>query len=379
MSIRLGCAALVVAAALGSPARAALSFSYTYFDNSAGDFALRGWLDPNSLFQRNIRAAADLWGAQFASNATIVVHVDPTSYSVCAGGSGTLGRFLYTNPQGAAVYEQGVLSRILTGDNPGEDAYGYDIVLGFDAAYLDGHYWLDPQPDLRTAAVPPSRGDFISVVMHEMGHGLGLTGFRDATGTAPLPVATVVDEMSYFGGNGNPFAPSGAPNPMFFSGDLAAAAHGSDLALTHKPVGDFLYSQNFYHLSACNPAAPDGLEGTLMNGCELPTGDRLYITAVDRAVMGDLGFPLAPSADFTHDGSVNGLDLTTWKMAFGVTPAADADGDGDSDGADFLAWQRQRGTGLAAHVVPEPPAHGQASWLLAAIAVAAFNTRRARA
>jgi hypothetical protein len=37
-----------------------LSFNFTYIDDASGTFASRGWLDPNSLFQRNIRAAADL-------------------------------------------------------------------------------------------------------------------------------------------------------------------------------------------------------------------------------------------------------------------------------------------------------------------------------
>ena len=63
------------------------------------------------------------------------------------------------------------------------------------------------------------------------------------------------------------------------------------------------------------------------------------------------------AADFNKDGMVNGVDLTTWKSAFGVSNLGDADGDGDSDGADFLVWQRQY-TGpnatAAAAAVPEP-------------------------
>jgi hypothetical protein len=67
--------------------------------------------------------------------------------------------------------------------------------------------------------------------------------------------------------------------------------------------------------------------------------------------------PTFASADFNKDGMVNGVDLTTWKSAFGVSNLGDADGDGDSDGADFLMWQRQY-TGpnalAAAAAVPEP-------------------------
>jgi hypothetical protein len=377
MSIRLiACVAVIGLALVASPAVAALSFTYNYVDDAGGTFASRGWLSPDSLFQRNIRAAADTWGAQFNSNATVVVRVDTTSYSVRAGGTGTLGRFLYENAAGKDIWEPGVLTRILTGDNPGEDFFGYDIVLGFDASYVDGHYWFDPQPTLRTDSVPGSKGDFISVVMHELGHGFGLTGYRDFTGQIFGDVGTIVDDLSYFGGNGQPFGPSGAPNPMFFGGDQAAAVYGADLPLTHKPLGDLLATQNFYHLSACDPGAPDGLETTLMNGCEIPTGDRLFLTPVDRALFGDLGYPLVPAisspADFNNDGSVDGLDLVVWRAAYGTSTAGDADDDGDSDGSDFLIWQRGL-TGASAVAIPEP-----AGAAMATIGVAPLLARTRR-
>ena len=50
-----------------------------------------------------------------------------------AGGTNTLGRYLYTNTAGKNVWEFGPLTRILTGSNPGETFHGYDILLGFDA------------------------------------------------------------------------------------------------------------------------------------------------------------------------------------------------------------------------------------------------------
>jgi hypothetical protein len=74
-------------------------------------------------------------------------------------------------------------------------------------------------------------------------------------------------------------------------------------------------------------------------------------------------------ADFNGDGSVDGLDLTTWAIAFSgdsgggvgepqVGALPDFDGDGDADGADFLSWQRNLGVGGSAigsaSSVPEP-------------------------
>ena len=43
----------------GAGSTLGLSFNFTYVDDAGGTFASRGWLDPNSLFQRNIRVAAD--------------------------------------------------------------------------------------------------------------------------------------------------------------------------------------------------------------------------------------------------------------------------------------------------------------------------------
>ena len=66
--------------------------------------------------------------------------------------------------------------------------------------------------------------------------------------------------------------------------------------------------------------------------------------------------------DFNNDGSVNHLDLPSWRNSFGMASGAtvaqgDADNDGDVDGADFLAWQRNlSGAGAlpVAGSVPEP-------------------------
>jgi hypothetical protein len=316
---------LIIAFVLASESRAGLSFDFRYIDDSTGTFASRGWLDPNSLFQRNIAAAATLWGDQFASDETIIVRVDPMSFVARAGGTASLGRSLYKNAQDQEVWEVGPLTRILTGDNPGEEFFGYDILLGFDAAYVENNYWFDPQPELRVEPVPTNKGDFLSVALHELGHGFGLAGFRDfATGEIISDNTTVIDDLSYFGGNGDPIGPGGQRNPMYFDGEMAARLFGSDLPVTHKPPGHPLHGQNFYHLSACDPGAADGLEGTLMNGCAIPAGDRLHITPFDLAVYADMGYPMANLfGDFNNDGDVDAADYVVWRRLLGTafTPA----------------------------------------------------------
>src|SRR5205823_1944251 len=134
---------------------------------------------PNSLFQRDMRAAANLWAARINSNQTIFETVDTQSYAARAGGTNSSGRLLYTTSAGKNVWEPGPLTRILTGSNPGQTGSGYDILLGFDASFVENNYWFDPQPELRSATVPANKGDFVSVVTHELGHGFGMAGYRD--------------------------------------------------------------------------------------------------------------------------------------------------------------------------------------------------------
>jgi T5SS/PEP-CTERM-associated repeat protein len=82
------------------------------------------------------------------------------------------------------------------------------------------------------------------------------------------------------------------------------------------------------------------------------------------------------TADFDHDGDVDGNDLGVWKtsMEAGNGASGDADGDGDSDGGDFLVWQRQftgAASQLSAANVPEP-----SSLLMALLAIGLAPIRR---
>jgi hypothetical protein len=71
-------------------------------------------------------------------------------------------------------------------------------------------------------------------------------------------------------------------------------------------------------LGACDAAATDGLEGTSMNGCAIPLGERLNITPFDLAIYADLGYPLAGEfGDYNGDGNVDAADYVVWRKQFG--------------------------------------------------------------
>jgi hypothetical protein len=366
----------LIVLALTPHVRGNVSFEFTYVDDAQGTLASRGWLNPDSLFQRNIRAAADSFGQLIDADTTFVLVVDTVSYAARAGGQFTFGRLLGTDGDGHQIWEHGPLTRILTGDNPGENFFGFDIRLGFDIPYLEANYWLDPEPETRTAAVAPDRGDFVSVAMHELGHGFGIAGNRDHQpgpnyGGFTGSTISVWDTLTYFGGNGAPTEADGDPNPMFFSGAAAAEEFGGDVPITHVPQNDPHAGGNFYHLGTCNDSPM--LTGALMNGCTIPDGERLFITPLDRAILADLGYPLLPEAldgDYNGDGFVNAADYTVWRnhlnQPFKLTnenPSAMTPGEVDREDYDFwkASYIAAHGSGstsaadlvLGAHV-PEP-------------------------
>lgn len=210
-----------------------------------------------------------------------------------AGGTFTNGRFLHKDDQGNDIWEPGPLSVILTGSNLGGPP---DIFLDINSAFVESNYWFDPTPENRTdETVPRGKTDFVSIVLHELGHALGIAGPRNlnpGTSYGTLPgYGNSMDELSYFAGDGNPLDSQGRPNPMFFAGVKAAKEFGSDVPLSHVGPNHRLHSQDFYHLGTCGD--PAILTGALMNGCTVPVdGTRLQITPLDLAILEDLGYPL---------------------------------------------------------------------------------------
>lgn len=277
-----------------APAAAALTFEVAYGDNAAQDFAKRGWLDATSPFQKNIRAALDIWGAVIDSNAVVKLRVEADSAVARTGGTFSNGRFLGRDRAGNSIFQPGPLSVIQKGANPGGPT---DLFFRVNAAFVQANYWFDPTPENRgDETPPPGRTDFVSIVLHELGHALGVGGTRIVArgpdyGSFPKFV-NPFDVLSYFSGDGKPLGPANGPTAMFFAGAAAAALFGSHVPLSHVGPNHRLQSQDFYHLGACG--APAAITTSLMNGCSVPIGaaPRLKITDLDKAVLRDLGYPI---------------------------------------------------------------------------------------
>ena len=93
----------------------------------------------------------------------------------------------------------------------------------FNALYVDQNFWFDPTPNKRTdIAIPLTQVGFLSIVLHEFGHGLGYAGYLDRfpgnnCGKYISGLMTAFDDISSFGRDGNALdTATGNPNPMFF-------------------------------------------------------------------------------------------------------------------------------------------------------------------
>ncbi len=277
-----------------------VTFQFEFIDNIDGDFNSRGWMDPTSLFQKNVIAAGKIWGSKINSSETILVHVVPDNIIPAAAAQTTYGRFLGSF-NGTEVFENGPLSRIKTGVNAGNvDNDSYDIVILINSEFTENDCWFDPDPDTRTIQVPIDKIDFVGKVLHEIGHGLGMNGLRSRSpgenyGTLESGFSSVFDTLTYFSKNDSPLDTDGNPNPIFFSGANSVAVYGSDIPITHfHPDDPGSEGSNFYHVSSCDVLSIIDLP-ILINSimyCFAKTGEHGNITALDLAIFSDLGYPI---------------------------------------------------------------------------------------
>lgn len=135
--------------------------------------------------------AADFWSSQIDSPVEILVQASfeakaCTSTTATLGSAGT--RYIFSDFKGApraGTWYSSALANKLAGEDlnpPSSDDTGEDIQASFTTALDDGscafpkkwYYGLDAQP-------PAGTTDFATVIIHELGHGLGFQTFVSRT------------------------------------------------------------------------------------------------------------------------------------------------------------------------------------------------------
>jgi Ca2+-binding RTX toxin-like protein len=211
-------------------------------------------------------AAGDIWSrylGESAASIDVVIEIKELSDNAL-GEAGPL-EFVTV---GGGVVASGVTFEIREGTDP--NGVTADAMVTIDlGTFLAGEFYFDPAPLLRTLRVPIGQFDFLSFVLHELGHALGFVEL-DA-GTTEFETFITLTEGA-----------------RFFNGPDAVEFNNSPLPLeTDSP---------HFLLSFLNPliSAPPLL------GPEITPRGRLFITPLEISVLSDLGINI-PSPTNSND------------------------------------------------------------------------------
>ncbi len=267
--------------------------------------------------QAAFQAAVDIWASVLESNQTIRVQANWTPLNPgVLGSAGASSR--WRNFLGAPVMDfwfPSALADALTGADL--DPIDFDIVANFASNLPNWYLGLDGN-------TPAGQFDLVTVVLHELGHGLGFSGSMrvdDGTGAAEC---NGVNGVGCFG-RGNPV------NPDIFD---RYAENGAGTALTSMPqnsvaLGDELTGGNIFfdspgatganggvrpELYAPNPAEP-GSTYSHLDELVFPPGDldslMTPILALSEAIQdpGDIALCMFEDMGWTTTASCQGGGL----------------------------------------------------------------------
>ena len=243
------------------------------------DFNIVNFVDEggaNAQYEDDIRrvveAAGDDWGEQFDSNVSIQIEIRFTLDTVTdfrLRGETFFNETIRRNGN-VEVKELGPAHEIRTGDDPNGGVP--DVILEFNTSNIEEFFW-DPAPGTRTAPIPAGDYDAFTFVLHELGHVLGFTAFKNPfTGAVQNNQVTVYDELVAF------------PDPFnaVFTGTFARQEFGNFVPLTFGSINH--YGNRFGEGS-------DLAQG-LMGPDNIAAGERRFIGEIDLAILKDLGLPV---------------------------------------------------------------------------------------
>jgi hypothetical protein len=223
------------------------------------------------------RAAGATWSKHLQSNVILDVRVGFSDISTATGRS--LSSVAKGSVNGVRVFEQGAGHEVRTGldNNPGQA--DIEIIIGKN--YLENELWFDPfiASFSNNTLVGNNKTDAYSVFLHEFGHAFAFSGWKN-----PFTGAIASDEAGQFQSTFDALVMSEAGN-LFFIGENAQQVYGDKVPLT---------SGNFAHVGNDpengRPGA-DLVPGDLMNGVAFQRGHRYQISALDLAILEDVGIP----------------------------------------------------------------------------------------
>ena len=260
------------------------------------------------LVESVVEAALERWGefingaegASLEVQLTIEAPEGPDDDTVASGGTASLAipdinDFEDANGNGilddgeVLNLQAGTAFELITGEDVNDEAPDLNIALNA-ARLMDDEFFVDSLIEPGDE-VPDGQIDLFSVLLHEIGHGLGFFGLRD-TIDDELPTFTLSTGVSVRGQTAfDIFTVAGDGDTVLFNGPATVAAYGEAVQLesfTGDPGSDLS------HFVGSQTGTDTDL--SLLNPFVIP-GDRVDIGALSLAVLRDIGLDVVVPDD----------------------------------------------------------------------------------
>ncbi|MRX11535.1 DUF4214 domain-containing protein [Pseudoduganella sp. FT25W] len=255
--------------------------------------------DPNNfmtdktLFNAAIQSAVTYLNQFIVGSTTlnVTVSVSATSTGRFAGGGANYAE--YTTENGLNILKAEAAAEFAAGANLNGSAADLTIYVDPTSSYFKGLYFDGGAYDA-PRSVPNTMTDGLSVVLHELMHGLGINSYRDTATTQYNGIWRTVWDKYVTSANGKLYLDM----PNF-------ASHGIDPV----EVSSTSVSQNNSHLGdATNLQA--GYLDDIMNGLYFYGGHHYEMSQLDVLILQGLGYTVTmPDNLALSDGSLTGKGL----------------------------------------------------------------------
>ena len=260
----------------GAPLRQDFAFTVLPVNDTAGLSATE-----EAEIVNDLSAAAQDWAQYLTGHTTLRIQLNieaGTNGAQLASAGATTNISNGTTLDGRLLDTPSSLTALNTGNYA--LSTNSDITVNFLAGNL-GSIYVNPNPTpMSSGSVPSGQFDLVTVFRHELAHGFGFGGLTTSTGTIGAQETLFDHYIGTVGGT------------IVFTGPQAEAEYGVLLGTTATPVPltdlpgngeDFAHFAN----STLDVNATD-----LMSGLGLPPAAQRDISAMDLAVLQDIGAPV---------------------------------------------------------------------------------------
>ena len=277
--------------------------------------------------QAAFQAAVDIWASQIQSSVPIRITANWTVLG--ANVLGSAGATYRVRNFPGAPYANTWFSAALANKLSGTDLSpaDNDIVANFNSSFA----WY-----LGTDGQPGTSFDLVSVVLHELGHGLGFSGSMNGSGGvgswgSGSPLSPTAYDLFAINGFSQPLLNTSLfPNPslalgaqlvgnsLFFAGPNAVAANFGSAPRLYAPA-TWEIGSSYSHLSEAT--YPTGSPNSLMTPF-LGAGEAIHdLGPIVRGIFSDIGWT-APSCSSTLSSTALSVSPATTTASVDVTTGA---------------------------------------------------------